>query len=73
MLTGLGWYGDGRAGKDVYFLAQGFKWNQLKEYNQNLRAEQDRLGWSDARDLLNASHRTLVAFMKDRTKGANTQ
>jgi len=44
----LGWYADGQAGKDVAFPAPGYKWNQLKSYNAELRARQAKLGWDDA-------------------------
>lgn len=46
----LGWYKDGEAGKDVFFPAKGYKWNQLKEYNKKLRAQHAGLNWSDARN-----------------------
>jgi hypothetical protein len=60
----MGWYADGLAGKDVYFPAEGYKWNQLKDYNRQLRGQQEQLGWADARALLQANHLKLVAFME---------
>lgn len=34
----LGWYRDGQTGKTVHFPAEGYKWNDLKRYNADLRA-----------------------------------
>lgn len=59
----LGWYSDGRAGKQVFFPAEGYKWNDLKRYNADLRERQVALSWDDARSMLVDAHRTLVAFV----------
>ena len=76
----LGWYKDGLAGKEVYFPAKGYKWNELKKYNKQLRADQKSLKWEDAVLLLNKNHKKLVKFMNDHSnaelyknpmKGAN--
>lgn len=78
----LGWYADGLAGRKVYFPAEGYKWNDLKRYNAELRAEQANLGWSNVRAMLEANHRKLTSFMEDTSeddlyggpmKGANNQ
>lgn len=48
----LGWYRDGQAGKAVQFPAPGYKWNELKRYNADLRRHQKDLGWDEAIALL---------------------
>ena len=60
----LGWYADGQAGREVFFPARGYKWNQLKTYNADLRAKQASLGWNDARHLLEDNHARLVTLME---------
>lgn len=59
----LGWYSDGMAGKKVFFPAKGYKWNDLKRYNADLRRQQKSLNWDAARNLLNERHRQLVHFL----------
>ena len=59
----LGWYRDGAAGRDVHFPAKGYKWNDLKRYNQDLRARQSDLSWKDAQERLLEAHQTLVTFL----------
>ncbi len=59
----LGWYHDGLAGKDVHFPAEGYKWNELKRYNGDLRAQQADLGWSEARAGLAQAHLELTNFI----------
>ncbi|WP_420407758.1 ClbS/DfsB family four-helix bundle protein [Hoeflea sp.] len=61
----LDWYADGQAGKQVFFPAPGYKWNQLKGYNAHLRQAQAGLNWDEARDLLSINHARLVAFIKE--------
>ncbi|MDA4846566.1 ClbS/DfsB family four-helix bundle protein [Hoeflea poritis] len=65
----LGWYADGLAGRPVYFPAKGYKWNDLKRYNAELRAAQAGLGWSDAHAMLEANHRKLLSFMEEKSDG----
>lgn len=60
----LGWYADGQAGKEVFFPARGYKWNDLKAYNAQLRADQAGLGWEDAKAMLAANHAQLVTFIE---------
>jgi len=76
----LGWYADGMAGKPVYFPAEGYKWNDLKRYNADLRAKQADLDWHGACTLLRARHASLIEFLSAKTdvdlyggpmKGAN--
>lgn len=78
----LGWYADGMAGKEVFFPAPGYKWNALKLYNSDLRAQQIDLTWDDARAALDARYAELTAFLEARSdgdlyggpmKGANNQ
>ncbi|HBR96186.1 MAG TPA: DfsB family protein [Gammaproteobacteria bacterium] len=59
----LGWYKDGMAGKAVFFPAKGYKWNQLKEYNQQLRAQQADLSWDDVNHKLQLNHKKLLTFI----------
>ena len=78
----LGWYADGLAGKPVHFPAKGYKWNDLKAYNAQLRADQAALGWEEAKAVLAANHSKLLAFIEGRDdvalyggpmKGANNR
>lgn len=65
----LGWYKDGIAGKEVLFPAKGYKWNQLKEYNEHLRSQQSNLSWADARKKLQANHKKLIRFINAHSNG----
>lgn len=60
----LGWYADGMAGKPVFFPAEGYKWNDLKRYNADLRHRQSDMGWADAVKALHSSHARLVRFVE---------
>ncbi len=66
----LGWYEDGLAGKTVHFPAEGYKWNDLKRYNADLRKHQSGLGWADAVALLEARHQMLVGFIEAQSNAA---
>jgi hypothetical protein len=59
----LGWYHDGLAGKTVHFPAEGYKWNELKRYNADLRVRQADLGWEEAHALLRGAHADLSDFL----------
>lgn len=61
----LGWYADGQAGKPVFFPAQGYKWNDLKRYNSDLRAQQSGIGWPEAKAMLQANHDQLTSFIQN--------
>lgn len=61
----LGWYRDGAAGKEVYLPAKGYKWNDLKRYNRDLRARQAGLTWDQAKTLLLDAHEDLMAFVAE--------
>lgn len=60
----LGWYRDGKAGKDVQTPAPGYKWNQLKEYNAKLRDQTRDVSWTDAKTHLTKSHKKLMRLLK---------
>lgn len=60
----LGWYADGQAGKEVFFPAKGYKWNDLKRYNADLRAQQADLGWQAVCSLLAKNHDKLISFIE---------
>ena len=60
----LGWYKDGLAGKEVYFPAKGYKWSELKAYNQQLRLDQSAMTWKEAVSLLTTNHKKLLKFMR---------
>lgn len=61
------WYEDGLAGLEVSYPAKGYKWNQLAQYNADLRATQTRLSWSKAQSGLLASHKRLLSFISGST------
>jgi hypothetical protein len=65
----FGWYYDGQAGKAVYFPAKGYKWNDLKRYNADLRDQQSDLDWAGAVDMLRANGEELLKFITDSTNG----
>lgn len=60
----LGWYQDGQDGKEVWFPAKGYKWNEIKRYNADLRLNQAGLSWQSARSLLDTGHAELVVLME---------
>lgn len=55
----LGWYAGGRAGQQVFFPAEGYKWSDLKAYNAALRDAQQTMSWAEAKALLEANHQKL--------------
>lgn len=59
------WYRNGVAGKDVAFPAPGYKWNELRRLNANLRQAQHDLSWEKACRLLEENHKRLVTFLTD--------
>ncbi len=65
----LGWYADGMAGNPVHFPAEGYKWNDLKRYNADLRRRQAGMTWTQAMDLLRAGHDKLLTFLNKRSEG----
>ena len=66
----LGWYRDGQEGKEVFFPAKGYKWNELKRYNADLRQRQTDLSWEAAVSMLKARQADLVRFIENHTDEA---
>ncbi len=62
----FGWHADGLAGKTVFFPAEGYKWNDLKRYNAELRKKQSSLGWNDAQTALRQNYERLVTFVEQK-------
>lgn len=60
----LGWYADGQAGKTVYFPAKGYKWNDLKRYNSDLRKCQSDLNWLKSVAMLRTNYKKLSDFIE---------
>ena len=60
----LGWHAGGIAGKAVCFPAYGYKWNQLKQYNAELRARQKKLSWEVQRPFSSIDTRCCAIFLK---------
>lgn len=59
----IGWYTDGVAGREVFFPAEGYKWNDLKRYNADLRAAQNDIDWQSALLMLETVNRRLLSFL----------
>lgn len=64
----LGWYWDGQAEKTVYFPAKGYKWNDLKRYNADLRERQTAMGWPEAVSALQGGYAKLMTFIDERSE-----
>lgn len=60
----FGWYQQGQKTGVADIPAKGYKWNQLKEYNANLRQEQQGLSWDDVRQMLESSYGRLLDFIE---------
>jgi hypothetical protein len=60
----LGWYRDGQAGLEVYFPAKGYKWNETRRYNADLRKAQAGFSWVSARAELSEKHEELTALLE---------
>lgn len=63
----LGWYTNGLAGETVHFPAEGYKWNDLKKYNADLRQSQVDLDWPDAVTMLKNRYEKLTNFIEKHT------
>ncbi|MDP5216676.1 ClbS/DfsB family four-helix bundle protein [Ruegeria sp. 2205SS24-7] len=59
-----GWYEDGIAGREVHVPAKGYKWNQLKEYNDRLYAMGDATAWDDLLAEFETACKKLRAFIE---------
>ncbi|MET1414152.1 ClbS/DfsB family four-helix bundle protein [Roseibium sp. HPY-6] len=60
----MGWYEDGQLGKTVYFPAKGYKWNETKRYNADLRKQQADMNWLQAVEFLKQSHEALLGLIE---------
>jgi len=47
----------------VFFPAEGYKWNDLKRYNADLRATQSSVTWDESRKAFLKAHRRLAKFV----------
>ncbi|PIE14805.1 MAG: hypothetical protein CSA68_09010 [Rhodobacterales bacterium] len=63
----LGWYAQGQETGQADIPAKGYKWSQIKEYNDQLREQQRGLGWDEVREMLAASHARLIDFIENQT------
>lgn len=61
----LGWYHAGQAGLAVEIPAPGYKWNELKRYNADLRAAQQDISWTEACAMLWAWHLCWLGLIDD--------
>ncbi|MEO0382517.1 MAG: ClbS/DfsB family four-helix bundle protein [Pseudomonadota bacterium] len=59
----FGWYGDGKAGKEVQTPAPGYKWNQLKLYNAKVYEAAEKQSWPDVLAQLKERHTAFLAFI----------
>ncbi|MBV2358740.1 ClbS/DfsB family four-helix bundle protein [Thalassococcus sp. CAU 1522] len=66
----LDWYARGQAGEPVEMPAPGYKWNELRRFNADLRAAQAGLDWDAARTLLRDNHARLMDFIAARDDAA---
>ncbi len=62
----LGWYDKGLTGAPVAMPAPGYKWNELRRFNADLRTRQAGMDWATARSLLRDNHARLCAFIAAR-------
>lgn len=60
----FGWYVDDIEGHLIAFPAPGYKWNDLKRYNADLRARQVDMDWATAKADLAIWYRRLVEFIE---------
>jgi hypothetical protein len=66
----IGWYTDGKAGKKVFFPAEGYKWNDLNRYNAALRQSQAHLDWATVLALLETRYDQLIRFLSEHSDAA---
>lgn len=64
----FGWYENGVAGRPVHVPAEGYKWNQLKEYNRRVREQTAAVSWSEAKAQLQDAHQRLMKFIHERSE-----
>ena len=65
----LGWQADGQAGRVVHIPAEGYKWNELKRYNADLRRRQAGMDWAAAQLALRDGHDRLLALLGTLSEG----
>lgn len=61
----LGWYQDGQDDKQVCFPAPGYKWNQLKSYNQMVREKYQSVSWVETCEMLARQHQSLIDLLEE--------
>ncbi|HBQ36616.1 MAG TPA: DfsB family protein [Rhodobacteraceae bacterium] len=61
------WYQQGQETGKADIPAKGYKWNQLKEYNADLRKQNADVSWKYARMMLEKSHAHLILFIESKT------
>lgn len=66
----LGWVAQGQSGEDAQIPAPGYKWNDLKRFNADLRASQSDLTWDEVCDMLRTNHARLIAFIAQQDDAA---
>ncbi len=59
----FGWYEAGQAGRDLVYIAPGYKGNESARYNADLREAQGDLGWESARSMLTDAHQNLMELL----------
>ena len=64
----LGWYRAGLRGDAPDLPAPGYKWNELKRYNADLRKSQADLDWPAALAMLRDRHGKLLDWMRERSQ-----
>lgn len=58
------WYEDGIAGRKVFVPAEGYKWNQLKEYNAPLFERGNETPWAELRSGFDLACDRLRTFIE---------
>jgi len=58
------WIQTAQKGEPVQTPDDGYKWNQLAQYNAGLRKSQAGVGWVGARELLLEQHQRLMDFIQ---------
>ena len=64
----FGWYENGVAGKPVHVPAEGYKWNQLKDYNRKVREQTASVSWAKAKKQLDQAHVRLMNFVQEHSE-----
>lgn len=64
------WYEAGQRGEHPAIPADGYKWNQLPEYNAKLRRAQEELSWEEVCAMLEGQQARLLQFLNGQSDGA---